>query len=111
VTGLGKRTAVEFEARLYDIQAQIRRWLLKWRDDPVDQLLIVAADTRHNRHVLAEFTDLLVDFPRLSTADVLGQLRAGQHPPTGLILLSAPVPRGHLAPKCAGGSPLKQTEP
>jgi hypothetical protein len=93
ITGFGTRTAVEFEARLYDIQAQVRRWLLKWRDDPVDQLLIVIADTRTNRRVIEEFADLLVDFPRLDTETVLNLLRAGRHPPTGLMLLSAPVPR------------------
>jgi len=88
--GLDERTAFEFEARLYDFQAQLRRWMLKLRDDPVDHLLIVVADTRANRRVLAEFGDLLVDAPRLRTDAVLKMLQAGRHPPTGLILLHAP---------------------
>jgi hypothetical protein len=93
ISGAGERTAVEFEARLYDLQSQLRRMRLKWRDDPVDHLLIVVADTRGNRRVLAEFADLLSDVPSLRTDTVLKLLRSGRHPPTGLILLSAPIPR------------------
>lgn len=91
--GHNERTGVEFEARLYDIQAQLRRFRLKQRDDPVDHLLIVVADTPANRRVLAEFSDLLVESPRLRTDTVLKLLRAGRHPPTGLIVLDAPRPR------------------
>ena len=93
IYGHGARTATEFEARLYDTQAQVRRFLLKRRDDPVDTLLIVVSDTKANRRVLDEFADLLVDFPRLRTQAVLDLLRQGQHPPSGLIVLSAPRPR------------------
>jgi transcriptional regulator with XRE-family HTH domain len=88
-----ERTAVEYEARLYDLQAQIRRLRLKLRDDPVDHLLLVVADTRPNRRVLDEFADVLADLPRLGTESVLATLRSGQHPPTGIILLKAPVQR------------------
>lgn len=95
--GHGERTAIEFEARLYDLQAQLRRLRLKHRDDPVDHLLIVVADTPANRRVLAEYSDLLADFPRLRTDNVLRMLSAGQHPPTGLILLDAPTPRAGRA--------------
>lgn len=38
-TGHGRRTAFEFEQRLYDAQAQEARWNLKRRDDPVDSTL------------------------------------------------------------------------
>jgi transcriptional regulator with XRE-family HTH domain len=85
--GGSQRTALEFEVRLYDLQAQERRWRLKRRDDPVEHFLLVVADTRSNRRVLAEYADLLADLPRLRTATVLATLRAGQHPPTGIILL------------------------
>lgn len=96
------RRAIEFEARLYDVQAQLRRLKLKWRDDRVESLLIVVADTAHNRRVLSEYGDtLLADFPRLRTHTVLDLLRAGQHPPTGLILLDAPLAR---APRDVGGA-------
>ncbi|MGI8928550.1 MAG: hypothetical protein ACR2H0_03655 [Candidatus Limnocylindrales bacterium] len=40
------------EQRLYDVQAQTRRILLKWRDSGVERLLLVLADTRVNRRVL-----------------------------------------------------------
>jgi hypothetical protein len=93
ISGYGERTAVEFEARLYDIQAQTRRWLLKRRDDPVGRFLLVVADTRANRRVLEEFRDLFVDLPRLRTDTVVKLLRAGHHPPTGMILLASPIPR------------------
>jgi transcriptional regulator with XRE-family HTH domain len=90
VFGLGERTAIEFEARLYDLQAQLRRFQVKLRDDPVDHLLVVVADTRANRRALSEFTDLFVGVPRLRTDTVLKWLRAGRHPPSGVILFDAP---------------------
>ena len=86
VTGVGERTAIELETRLYDVQAQLRRINLKWRDDPADHLLVVVADTRPNRRVLREFAPLLSDFPRVGTAATLAALRAGHHPGTSLIL-------------------------
>jgi transcriptional regulator with XRE-family HTH domain len=87
--GHGERTAFEVDSRLYDAQAQTRRWNLKRRDDPVDHFVLVVADTRSNRRVLDENPELFADLPRLRTANVLKALNAGQHPPTGLILLSA----------------------
>ena len=87
VFGRDERTAIELESRLMDVQATTRRHNLKRRDDPVDHFLLVVADTKHNRRVLAEFADLLADLPRLRTANVLAALRAGRHPGTGLIML------------------------
>lgn len=87
VVGRGERTAIEFEVRLYDLQAQQRRWNLKRRDDPVDHFLLAVADTKANRRVLAEFAGFLADLPRLRRATVLAGLRAGCHPPTGIILV------------------------
>jgi len=85
--GRGERTAIEVEMRLYDLQAQIRRFGLKRRDDPPDRFLLVVADTRANRRVLREFEGPLAELPRLRTSRVLGELRAGNDPPTGLILI------------------------
>ena len=85
--GHGERSGVEFEVKLYDLQAQQRRWHLKRRDDAVDHFLLVVADTRANRRVLAEYADLLSDLPRLRTATILAGLRSGSHPSTGVILL------------------------
>jgi transcriptional regulator with XRE-family HTH domain len=87
LVGYGRRTAVELETRLYDVQGQLRRLHLKERDDPPDQLLLVVANTRANRRALSEFAGLFVDLPRLGTANTLKGLSAGRHPPTGLMLL------------------------
>jgi hypothetical protein len=85
--GGARRTAIELEMRLRDAQAMIRRHSLKRRDDPVDGFLLVIAATRTNRHVLAEFADLLPDLPRLRTQLVLAALENGEHPPSGIILI------------------------
>jgi transcriptional regulator with XRE-family HTH domain len=95
--GLDERTAIEFEARLYDIQAQLRRIALKRRDDPVNRFLLVIANTRTNRRVIAEHADLLAGLPHLRTDTVLKLLRLGRHPPTGFMLLDAPVRRQRRA--------------
>ncbi len=87
IRGRGERTAVELETRLYDAQAQTRKIRLKLRDDPPEHLLVVIADTRANRRTLGLYGDLFAGWPRLRTATVLATLRAGHHPPTGLILI------------------------
>ena len=62
--GLGERTAIELEMRLRDVQAVRRRHELKRRDDPTEHFLLLVADTRHNRRVVAEFAELFAA-PRL----------------------------------------------
>lgn len=94
LTGRRRRTALEFESRVYDAQAQHGRWNLKRRDDPVDSFVAVIADTRGNREVLNLFENVFADLPRLSTSAFLKMLRAGEHPPTGLVLLGS-VRVGH----------------
>lgn len=86
ITGSGERTAVELESRLTDLQATTRRHNLKRRDDPVDHFLMVIADTRHNRRVVAEYAALLAELPRLDSSKVIDLLAAGNHPPTGWML-------------------------
>ncbi len=84
ISGSNERTAVEQESRLTDIQATTRRHNEKRRDDPVDHFLMVVADTRHNRRVMAEFAPLLgAGLPKLRAAKVLNTLSQGQHPQTG----------------------------
>jgi transcriptional regulator with XRE-family HTH domain len=85
--GPGGRTAVELEMRLRDAQAVDRRIALKLRDDPVDGFLLVVADTRANRLALAEQPGLFANLLRLRTSSVLGKLRAGRHPGSGIVLL------------------------
>jgi transcriptional regulator with XRE-family HTH domain len=85
--GQGERTAIELEMRLRDVQAMRRRHALKRRDDPTEHFLLLVADTRHNRRVIAEFAELFDDLPRLRPSVVRAALEAGQHPPTGLLLV------------------------
>lgn len=87
ITGVGKRTGVEMEMRIRDAQALERRLDMKRRDDPVDGLMLLVADTRNNRHVLAENPVLFSGFARLSVSVVTRMLRAGHHPPTCLVLV------------------------
>lgn len=86
VSGLGRRTAIELEMRLWDGQAVERRVGLKRRDDPTDVFLLAIAGTRANRRVLRQHPDLVADLPRLRAADVVAALQSGRHPPTGLVL-------------------------
>jgi transcriptional regulator with XRE-family HTH domain len=81
------RTSIELEMRLRDLQALLRRVDLKRRDDPSDRFLLLVADTRHNRRVLAEFAGMFPDLPRLRPTSVRNALAAGDHPPTGLMLV------------------------
>jgi hypothetical protein len=48
----GYEVGVEAETRVTDGQALERRLSLKLRDGGVDRLIVVVADTRHNRTVL-----------------------------------------------------------
>jgi transcriptional regulator with XRE-family HTH domain len=87
IRGRGERTAIELEMRLRDGQAVERRIGLKLRDDRPDHFLLLIADTRHNRRVLAAYPGLFADPPRLRPAVVLRALEAGSHPPTGLLFI------------------------
>jgi transcriptional regulator with XRE-family HTH domain len=93
LTGGAKRTGLEFEARLYDAQAQVGRWNIKLRDDPVDAFVVVLADTQRNRQAFAQYETLFADFPRIGTAAFLAMLRSGTHPPTGLVFLENVQPQ------------------
>lgn len=81
------RTAVELEMRLRDGQAAERRINLKRRDDPTDRFLLLVADTRTNRRVLAEHPDLFLELERVRLPVVIRALEAGEHPPTGLVMI------------------------
>jgi transcriptional regulator with XRE-family HTH domain len=85
--GHGDRTAIELEMRLRDVQAVRRRHELKRRDDPPDHFMLLIADTRHNRRVLAEVAGLFAELPRLRPSVVRAALGRGNHPGTGLLLV------------------------
>lgn len=69
--GRGRRTGIEFERVLGDVQAQGRRIALKRRDGGVDYLLVVVADTAANRRALLQWHTFLPELPRLTTRYVL----------------------------------------
>jgi transcriptional regulator with XRE-family HTH domain len=60
----GWQVPVDAETRLRDVQALVRREALKRRDDGAEIMILLVADTRHNRQVvrLAK-PDLVGDFP------------------------------------------------
>lgn len=80
-------TGIELEMRLYDLQSQLRRIHLKFRDSNADRLLILIADTPGNRRALRTFPDYFAELPRLRTATVLALVERGQRPPNGHILI------------------------
>lgn len=82
-----ERCAVELEMRLRDVQATLRRIDLKRRDDPTESFVLLVADTRLNRRVLAEFESLFANLPRLRPTQVRAALAAGRLPATGLLLV------------------------
>ena len=86
--GHGCVDAFEAETRLADLQAVERRSLRKLRDDPtVQHVVLVVADTRANRRVLAIARGALIgNFP-LDTRAALANLSAGRCPGANAIVL------------------------
>ena len=81
--------AVEAETRPPDVQALQRRVALKRRDDlGVSGVVLLLADTRHNRGLLREHGEALrADFPLPGTT-ILAALAAGRDPGgSGIVLL------------------------
>lgn len=100
VDGPGWSLPVEAETRLRDVQALQRKISLKCRDGGFDRVLLLVADTRHDRHVLrlasAEFAS---SYP-VRGRDALAALQAGILPEGSAIVL--------LKPAAAGGSVHRQ---
>jgi len=87
ITGRGWTLPTEAETRIGDVQALRRRLALKCRDAGVDTMLLVVADTRHNRHVLRlAAADLAEAFP-VRGRDALAALHRGEKPSGSAILL------------------------
>ena len=87
IEGRGWRVPVEAESRLRDVQACSRRVALKRRDDQSAVVILLVADTRHNRRVLRlAGPDLAAEFP-LTGAKVLAELTKGVPPSASGILL------------------------
>lgn len=88
IGGPGWRVPVDAETRLRDVQACSRKVALKRRDDRSDIVILLVADTRHNRHVLRlARADLAAEFPVAGEA-VLASVVSGQMPSgSGIVLL------------------------
>lgn len=64
IRGPGFAVGVEAETRLHDMQALARRLALKRRDGGTDAVILLVADTRHNREALAASRESMrVDLP------------------------------------------------
>jgi transcriptional regulator with XRE-family HTH domain len=70
---------VEAETRLYDVQAVERRLRAKQRDLAVTRAILLVADSRHNRAVIATVADLRRQFP-IGTRACLAALGKGRDP-------------------------------
>jgi transcriptional regulator with XRE-family HTH domain len=81
------RLPVDAETRLRDVQALARREALKRRDDGNPTVLLLVADTRHNRRMLRlAAADLASAFP-LAGSIALASLRAGKSPSASAVVL------------------------
>lgn len=78
---------VEAETRLRDTQALRRRLALKLHDSTFDRMVLVVADTRHNRQVLRlAAADFAEAFP-VRGRDAVAALRRGEPPAASAIVL------------------------
>jgi hypothetical protein len=81
------RIGVEAESRLGDLQALERRLALKQRDGSMDRVILLVANTRHNRTVLRSHgSGLEIQFP-LPGARALELLAAGVAPTGSTIVV------------------------
>lgn len=87
IGGNGWQVRIDAESRLHDIQACSRRTALKRRDDGQDVVLLLVADTRHNRRALRlAAADLAGDFP-FSGSLALAALARGECPPGSAVVM------------------------
>jgi transcriptional regulator with XRE-family HTH domain len=87
VVGPGWSIPVEAETRLRDTQALRRRLALKMQDGGADRVLLVIADTRHNRHVLRLARDDFAEAFPLRARDAVAALRRGERPAASAIIV------------------------
>jgi transcriptional regulator with XRE-family HTH domain len=80
-------TGIELEMGLYDLQAQMRRILLKWRDSGAQRILLLINDTLANRRAITSFPEYFAELPKLKRSEVLRALSQGKRPATGYVLV------------------------
>ncbi len=79
---------VDIESRVRDVQALVRRTRLRERDGQVDAILIVLADTGHNRTFIDELRVALGQDYRTQQSDIVRALHSGLPlPGSGVILV------------------------
>jgi transcriptional regulator with XRE-family HTH domain len=83
----GRRVAVEAIGRLVDLQAQLRPLALKQQAAGGIRLVVVLADSRHNRHAVRDVADVLVSSFPCRPRTALAALRAGEVPAGDALLL------------------------
>ena len=82
------RIGVIAETRIRDLQLLLRREHRKQLDGSIDFLLLLVADTRHNRSALQEAGPLVTDSFPLGTRTILSQLSRGEPPrENGVVIL------------------------
>jgi transcriptional regulator with XRE-family HTH domain len=96
IAGRGWRFGVEAETRPTDVQAMLRRIALKERDGDVNGVILLLADTRHNRDLLRHYGQLLEPQFPVPGAEALAAL-AGGRPPAGNAVILLPLPRAREA--------------
>ena len=74
------RIGVEAETRLRDVQAVLRRIEAKRRDDGVDRVILVLADTRTNREAVRAAAGILAAAFPIEGRDAWAALAAGLDP-------------------------------
>ena len=83
----GHSVAIDAETRLHDVQALQRRCETKLRDGHVDRLILLVADTRHNRAVLREHRAALASTFPLDSAAVMHALVRSEVPAANEIVM------------------------
>jgi hypothetical protein len=86
--GASARIGVDAETRLRDVQAVQRRCEAKWRDSGVDRIVLLVADTTHDRSVLREHRLALSSTLPADTGEVMRALRRGELPPRNGIVVA-----------------------
>jgi transcriptional regulator with XRE-family HTH domain len=81
------RIGLEVVSRLTDAQAQVRAIVLKQQASGIDRMILVLAETRHNREALAAAASTVMAAFPLSTRGVLVALRAGRIPDANGVML------------------------
>lgn len=83
----GRRLGVEAETRPDDLQALERRLALKMRDGGVEAVILLLADTRHNRRLVRLHADDLARTFPVPGRRALERLAAAVHPDGSSIVL------------------------